>query len=320
VEQIRARADLKPDSRHIALAAANAFGGRWTGAFDHRDDGEGWHFAVSTDHLASSDLDRWLNPRWRQSFIYRVLPFLNPNSPGNSVPEGFRASGRLSIDEFTLAEFVFKHLHGDMTVGGRHLEISNAKAQLYAGTVDGSLDAELLAIPAYRVVAEYSRVDLAALTAASPSLEGMFAGSASGEIALNFTGATQSDMASSLQCSGTTQLSDPEIRALNLPETLRDAALRPGPSVFREASASFTCAAGKINVQDLSLSGASPTMQASGIVNFNRTLNMQLHPIAAAATEHPAKPGEKVAREAIEITGSLARPSVRRVETKAPKP
>ena len=117
-------------------------------------DGQGWQFAVSADQLSASDLDRWLNPRWRESFIYRVLPFLNPNSPSNSVPENLRASGHLSIDEFKLAPLTLQHLHADLTIGGRHLELADANAQFYGGTLDGSLDAQLTTTPSYRVAAE----------------------------------------------------------------------------------------------------------------------------------------------------------------------
>src|SRR3984957_3559488 len=242
VQQIRAKADLKPDSRHIALAAADAFGTNWSGTFDHRDDGLGWQFAVTAGPLAASDLDRWLNQRWRQSFIYRVLPFLNPQSPTNSVPENFRANGHLSIDEFTLAPLVLHRLHADLVIGGRHLEVSNAKALLFGGTLDGALDAELAAAPVYRVAAEFARVDLASLTAASPSLATLFAGSASGDIALNFSGTTPAKLLSSLQCTGSMRIDNPEIRAVNLNDTLREAALRPGSSSFRDGSASFPCA------------------------------------------------------------------------------
>lgn len=322
VQQIRARADLKSDSRHIALSAADAFGAHWTGSFDNRDDGQGWRFAVSAGQLTASDLDRWLNPRWNESFIYRVLPFLNPKSPTNSVPENFRAAGHLSIDEFTLAPVVLHQLRADLTVGGRHLEISNAKAQLFGGTLDGSLDAELTTVPVYRIVAEYSRVDLAALTAASPSLAPLFAGFASGDIALNFSGATQSKMLSSLQCRGTARLQEPEIHSINLAETLRDAALRAGASAFREGAASFDCSDGKINFQDLSLVGATQGIQGSGSVKFNRTLDLQLRATNNAASERTPKPGANVATDAatdaVELTGPLARPNVARIESTAP--
>ena len=320
VLQIRARADLKFDSRHIAVAAADAFGAHWTGSFDHRDDGAGWQFAVSADQFAAADLDRWLNPRWRESFIYRVLPFLNPNSPTNSLPENFRASGHLTVDEFTLPPVVLHHFHGDLIVGGRHLEISNAKAQLFGGNVDGSLDAELTATPTYRIAAEYSGVDLAELTASSPSLANLFAGSASGDLALNFTGATQSKMISTLECSGTARFTAPEIHGLNLTETVRDAALRSGPSAFHDGDSSFTCADAKINFHDLSLTGAS-AIQGTGVVNFDRTIDLRLWPanlLSPAGTV--AKSQEATRRDAVELTGSLARPDVRRVERSATNP
>ncbi len=323
VLQIRARVDLKFDSRHITVAAADAFGAHWTGAFDHRDDGAGWQFAVTADQLAASDLDRWLNPRWRESFIYRVLPFLNPNSPTNSLPENFRASGRLNIDQFTLAPVVLHHFHGDLTVGGRHLEISNAKAQLFGGNVDGSLDAELTATPTYRIAAEYSAVDLAALTATSPSLANLFAGSASGDLALHFAGATPSKMTSSLECSGNARFAAPEIHGLSLTETLHDAAIRSGTSAFHDGAASFTCADAKINFHQLSLSGA-PGIQGAGVVNFDRTIDLRLWPANASSSANAsaaaAAKSQPAARDAIELTGALARPAVRRVERSATNP
>src|SRR5580658_328298 len=46
VKQIRARAELKPGLRHIALTSAEAFGSRWTGTFDRRDLATGWQFAL----------------------------------------------------------------------------------------------------------------------------------------------------------------------------------------------------------------------------------------------------------------------------------
>jgi AsmA-like C-terminal region len=320
IQHIRARADLRYDSQRIALSAADAFGAHWTGAFENRDDGQGWQFAVSADQVAASDLDRWLNPRWRESFLYRVLPFLNPNSPTNSVPENLRASGRLSIDEFAIGSLVLKHLHENLTIGGRHLEVANAKAQFYGGTLDGSLDALLTATSVYRLTAEYSRVDLAALTAASPALAPLFAGSASGEIALNFRGTNPGDLLSSLRCSGTAIVADPEIHMLNLAETLRAASLRPGASLFREAVASFSCAEGKINFQDLSFDGIPQKIQGAGAVGFDRTLNLQLSQTASPSSERSPKFAAEATTNAIELTGPLAKPSVRRIESVSEKP
>ena len=186
VTQIRARADLKPGARHIALSSADAFGSHWTGTFDHHDGGPGWQFALAADHLATSDIDRWLNPRWRQSFLDRMLPFLNSSSPSGGVPENLSAAGRIAVDQFTLAPYTLHHLLGDLKIGGRHIQFSGANAQFYAGTLDGSLDAQLTAVPAYSINLDYSHIDIAALLAASPTLANQFAGSASGDFATHF--------------------------------------------------------------------------------------------------------------------------------------
>ena len=98
VDQIKARAEWKPGARHIALTSAQAFGARWSGTFDRRDPSGDWQFALSADHLAAADLDRWLNPAWRQSFLDRMLPFLNSRAQTNAAPENLRASGRLALD------------------------------------------------------------------------------------------------------------------------------------------------------------------------------------------------------------------------------
>ena len=114
VGQINATTEWTPGARHITLASAQAFGARWSGTLDSRDPAGNWQFALSADHLAAADLDRWLNPAWRETFLGRMLPFLNPHSPTSAAPENLRASGRLTLDQFTLAPLVVRHLQGDL--------------------------------------------------------------------------------------------------------------------------------------------------------------------------------------------------------------
>ncbi len=45
--------------------------------------------------LPSADVDRWLNPQWRESFLDRMLPFLNTRSSTNAVTDNLHASGRM---------------------------------------------------------------------------------------------------------------------------------------------------------------------------------------------------------------------------------
>src|SRR5271156_4879206 len=155
VRQIRARAELRPGLRHIALTSAEAFGARWAVSFDHHEDrladarsAAAWQFALSTDVLSAADVDRWLNPRWRQSFLDRMLPFLNSTSPANAVPENLRAEGRINIEEFALTPLALRHLQSDVRIGGRHIAISRATAQFYGGALEGSLGAQITPPPA----------------------------------------------------------------------------------------------------------------------------------------------------------------------------
>jgi hypothetical protein len=323
VKQIRARAEWKPGMRHIALSSADAFGARWNGTFDRyedrrderRDDRHGdaqtaeWQFALSTDALSLADLDRWLNPRWRQSFLDRMLPFLDSSSPANAVPENLRAEGRINIEDLALAPLAVHHLESDVKIGGRHIEVSRATAQFFGGTLEGSLDAQLTATPAYRLKLDYARVDLAALTSAFATLAQLFAGSASGEFALDSSGATRGDLVTSLECRGTAHITDARLQNISLLESMREAERRPGVSSFPAASGVFSCGDGKIVVQRLRFTGATQDVVASGSVDFSRNVNLQLRaaPLAGGIGA-PRATGD--AAQLFNLTGPIRSPDL----------
>jgi hypothetical protein len=318
VKQIRARAELKPGLRHIALTAAEAFGSRWTGTFDRRDLAAGWQFVLSTDALSVADLDRWLNPRWRQSFLDRMLPFLNSSSPANAVPENLRAEGRINIEEFSLAPVALRHLQSDVRIGGRHLEVFGAKAEFFGGALEGSLDAQLTAEPAYRLNLDYSGVDLTALTSAFPTLADLFAGSASGEFALDSGGGTRADLVSAVECRGNARITDAKLQNINLLDSMHEAEPRSGSSEFSVANAVFACGNGKIIFQRLRFTGVSQDIAASGSVDFSRNLNMQLRVLPAAGAIGTSRPST-AAGQLFELTGPIRSPNIQPVNPAAPR-
>jgi hypothetical protein len=327
VKQIRARAELTPGVRHIALSSADAFGARWTGTFDRYDDRHDdrgadvqaaeWRFALSTDALSLADLDRWLNPRWRQSFLDRMLPFLNSSSPANAVPENLRAEGRINVEDLALAPLALHRLESDVKIGGRHIEVSRATAQFFGGALAGSLDAQLTATPAYRLNLDYSRVDLAALTAAFPTLADLFAGSASGEFALDSSGATRADLMSTLECRGTARITDARLQNIGLLESMREAERRPGVSSFPAASAEFSCGDGKIVVQRLRFTGAAQDVAASGSVDFSRNVSLQLRALPLAGAIGAPRPASN-ARQLFNLTGPIRSPDIHALNPSAP--
>ncbi len=325
VRQIRARAELRPGLRHIALTSAEAFGAHWTGTFDHHDDrlpdtwgAAAWQFALSTDVLSAADVDRWLNPRWRQSFLDRMLPFLNSSSPANAVPENLRAEGRINIEEFALTPLALRHVQSGVKIGGRHIAVSRATAQFYGGALEGSLDAQLTATPAYRLSLDYSGVELAALTSAFPALADLFAGSASGEFVLESSGATRADLVSSLECRGSAHITDAKLQNISLLESLREAEPRPGASSFPAATAVFACGNGKVTFQRLRFSGAAQDVAASGSVDFSHNLNLQLRVIPAASANNAPRPAA-IAAQLFNLTGPVRSPNIQPVNPAAPR-
>ncbi len=317
VEQIRARADWQTGGRRISLASAQAFGAHWSGTFDRDKDAAEWKFALAADHSSAADLDRWLNPRWRESFLDRFLPFLNPHSSANAVPENLRAGGRISLDQFDLAPVTLRKLEGDLKIEGRRIELQNAHGEVYGGEAKGSLLANLESIPSYQVDVNLTHADLASLTAPFPSLAGHFAGSLSGDLSLTARGASRSDLVNSLECHGAARVSAAEIRGMNLFESLRAAAVRPGASNFREASAAFSCGAGKLSFQNLMLLGPGGEIDASGTADFARNLDLRLTLFPLREAENPSGAGGT--EEIFRFGGSLAAPQITRVARALPR-
>jgi uncharacterized protein involved in outer membrane biogenesis len=319
IEQIRAHADWKPGARHITVTSAQAFGAHWSGTLDRIDPEHEWRFALEADRLLAADLDRWLNPRRRQGFLDRMLPFLNPSSSSNAVPETLRASGRVALGQFTLAPLILHRLQGDLKIEGRHFALAHANAQFYGGEISGSLDAKLEAAPAYRVGFDFSHVDLSALSAASPGLANLFAGSATGQVFLSARGGSRADLLASLECQGIARMKDAGLRGIDLLESVRKRTRQPGTSSFREASSTFSCADGKVRFPDLVLLGPDATIEGSGSVDFGRTLDFRLRVPSTVVTPRIARASDAL-EEAFQLSGPLVAPKITRISNPARRP
>jgi uncharacterized protein involved in outer membrane biogenesis len=276
IDQIRARADWKPGSHHIAISSARAFGARWSGTFDRHYPAGAWQFSLQADKLSTEDLDRWLNPRWRQSFLDRVLPFLSPQPSFIALPENLHASGQISVEQFALASFVTQHLQAGLVVDGRRLRLEDARGQFYGGNAGVSLDAELRPEPNYRGKVSLARVDLSALSNASPGLADLFAGTISGDLTFSAEGASKAALVSSLECQGTASVTGGEWRSISLRDSFRTGEELNGVTPFHEASGDFSCRLGKVVFQKLVLTDAFGELNAAGAADFGRNLDFRL--------------------------------------------
>jgi hypothetical protein len=301
VRAIKAHVDVKPGDRRITLASANAFGARWTGTLERRDAVPGWQFALSADHLATADVDRWLNPRWRQSLLVRVLPFLGTAAP-SATPEDLHAEGRLVIDQLTVAPFVAHHVQGDLKLNGRDLEFTGASAQMASGNLTGRARASLGAVPNYGVIVNFTGVDLSELTAQMPSLAGQFDGAASGELNIISKGATRSDLISSLGVIGSARIANAQLKRVNLEESLRQGEIRAGSETFHDSVLEFDLGDGVIDFSRFMLLTSSGRLEGTGTVDVSRGMNLTFVDTAPPDTG------------SYQLTGSVASPSIAKVK------
>ncbi|MGA9883884.1 MAG: AsmA family protein [Candidatus Acidiferrales bacterium] len=309
VDRIRARVEMKRDTSEITLTSAKAFGANWNGTFMRRTADAEWQFALSTDQLSAADLDRWLNPRWRESFLDRMLPFLGTPVDGAS-PENLRASGSLSVGEFALKPLTVRHLSGNMRIDGRSITLSDAKAQFYGGQVSGLLHANLSAVPSYHADFSVSRVDGSALAAATPALARLRAGTVEGQLSIDAKGASRGDLIASITCRGAAHADGIGLRGLNFERVLGASSQSAPLSRFDDdaritsASAAFTCAHRAIHVQQLSLDlGDTQSLIGTGSIGFDRSIDLRLH-------EVPVVPAGRAGN--FRLTGSFSSPQISR--------
>jgi AsmA-like protein len=315
VTEIKARAEFKPGSRHVAVLSAHAFGTHWNGTLDHRDAVGGWQFALSADRLDAADLDRWLNPRWRESLIDRMLPFLNSRSSIGQAAAALRAQGELKLNEFALAPVLLRNLEGTLSLDGRNIELANASGQFYGGDLTGSLVADLGPLPSYRASTSFSGVDLSSLVAVSPQLADLFAGSTSGEISFDASGATRAALVSSLACRGSATLNHAEFHNIDLTDSLRTLTRQPGDSLFPKAAATFTCEDGTIQFQDIALMANDAEIDGAGSLDSSRNLDLRLHFSPLAESLKTPEPGaaSALADATYQLSGPLVSPQLTRL-------
>ncbi len=303
IGEIGARAELKPGSAHVSVSSAQAFGAQWSGTFNRREPDGGWQFSVSADRLATVDLDRWLNPAWKESFLDRMLPFLSAR-PATVAPENLRAAGRIAVGELVLPPLHISHLQGNLELDGRQIALSNASGQFYGGRLGGSVDAILSAVPVYRTSFDFSDVSLSSLASASPKLAKLLSGSASGQIWLEAHGASRAGLIGSLTCQGHARLFNAELREFDISMPLGSTGENE-TTLFPDGSATFSCGQGKVEFQKLDLlSGVGGWIQGTGSVDFTRNIDFRLRALSTL----PDNPDQQLG--AFHLGGSLAAPEV----------
>jgi len=272
--------ELRPDGRRVKLNDAQALGAHWRGTLDQRVGDRIWHIDLTADRLDAADLDRWLGPRARPSFLERLLPFAVSSSEAqtrNAAIERLSAQGRLRVGEISLSPIRVEKLEAAVELTGRKLTVRRAQAQFFDGRVAGDFEALLSADPAYTFRGEFDRVNLASLASSTASLGGHFAGLASGELSLTARGVGKARLLESLAGQGDLRVRDAVLRGLDFPSVGQNdnAAEGADESGFATATAGFHIAGGRIRVEQLSLTARDARFEIQGSVNLTRQLDLR---------------------------------------------
>ncbi len=311
-----ARIELRPGERRAQLNAVQAFGARWKGTLRRLTNSElvgglaysmPWEFDLTADHLDATELDRWLGPRARPGLLERLISSgaaSRESAELDAAVSRLRAQGQIQVEEIVLSPLRLRRLRAGAELEGRKLTVRQVQAEFYGGMVKGSLRADLLAEPAYRIQAQFERANLGSLVEAAATLKGRFAGVASGELELAASGVGRENLRRSLEGRGTLHLRGAEINGLDLRASYTGDRLVRGPSRFAAADAQFSLAAASVRVMELRLADREDDFEAAGTVDFSRTLDLRIRRLGPSG-ERPSK--------TVRITGPLDAPQVSRI-------
>jgi hypothetical protein len=308
------------DDVKIQLTSADAFAANWRGTLERRAADDEWQFALSANELDAAEMDRWLNPQRRESLLDRILPFLASKPQPQPVPAWLRGHGSVSVGEFALAPLSLSQFTADAALDGRKLALTNARAQFYGGEVLGSIALNLTAQPTYDATAKFTDVNLGSLAAQTASLANLFAGTASGDIQISAKGIGRAALLGSLACRGDARIRDGAYNGMDLDESLRAGARRPGTTSFPAASADFSCADGQVRVPRLHLETQAAAYNAAGYADFKRQVNLEFTPLAVEKVAGFAPvndPPKKNPFGGFTLTGALNSPTLTRVTRRA---
>jgi hypothetical protein len=324
MSQVKAHVDLRPAETRLTLASAQAFGAHWSGTLRRGSNLPSWEGFLAADHLSVANFDRWLNPRWRESLIQRVLPILQSAQQPVSLPAGISLRVQLAADEVKIEPATLHRLRAalDLDLDARRLELQDAQAEFYGGTVHATFRADLLPQPKYQVNAKLDRVDLHDLVAITANLQQRFAGIASGDLSLTSSGVGREALIGSLEGHGSIEVRDAQLNGFDFQHSTPVAAKPPEANSFRVISGNFALDSGKVRFTNLRLLGADDSWEATGTVDFSHKLDFRLRALPPVPAEKNVSalhvpPGDS--KGAFRFTGSLESPQVARIAEPRPR-
>jgi hypothetical protein len=309
-----AQVEFRPDGWRITLKDAQAFGAHWSGRLRRSDPGRPWEFELAADQLDVAELDRWLNPQRNPSLLARMLSARSSQPAPQDWLAGLRGRGRLEVGKLLLAPLAVERLRGSIELDGRSVQLTDAQAGFYGGTVRGSMTASIGSQPIYRAGMRFDHVDLAQMAAVSPVLRGRFSGTAVGELSVTAQGLGRVSLLRSLEGRGTISARNAEDHGLDWIESFQAGTGRPGTTAFHTASAEFRLTGSKIEFDRLRLLNTTAELVGVGSVDFSRAMDLRVRalapsPVASLAARAPNGLGSLAGRS-FHLAGLLDTPEI----------
>ena len=312
IEFENARVDVSGRDRRMTITGAEALGAHWQGTITRRDGPSAWEFDLAADRLDAAELDRWLGPRARPSWIARLFAPQDAGAPAQ-IPSSdslaqMHAHGTVNIDTFALTPLIAQKVHAQVDLRGRTVNVSQFDAKVNGGSVEGSLLAALESDPNYRLNATLTNVNAADLVASSTELRGRLVGLVTGELQLTMHGIGRESLLDSMKGAGRVSLANGAIRDLDLSGAETGTLHADAKGQFSLLSAGFSVAARQIHLEKIVLQNDKEILVGSGTADFTRAMRIDLWPRPKAITMKPvgAGPSGRVYR----VTGLLESPRV----------
>jgi hypothetical protein len=322
------RAEWRDKRRKLTIGNLGAFGATWSGTVEQAeppspeaDDTPAppWIFQLQADQLDAAELDRWMGPRARPSWIQRLLPSAlggsSQASPSSAVLRGIRAEGDLKVDQIEIEKISLKGFRAHAALSDLKLKLDNAQAQWSGGTVtQGHLAATLSGNPTYDVSASFSHVTLTE-TPWLAHLAVRLLGAASGKLELQAKGIGREALLKSLNGKGELRLEKIELRGWDLAGTMARGEWKPGISRWPSGTGTFHISDGGFELNAMRLASPSDEFLLKGSVSFSEDTDLTAE---SHATGRNARP--ETAIRFLTISGPLTEPKVSLERTTAQQP
>ncbi|HUC54822.1 MAG TPA: AsmA family protein [Candidatus Cybelea sp.] len=275
--------------RLARVLRVEGFGGNWGGNIKERpldDGGSGpqWNFHLHVDQLDAADLDRWVGPRARPSWLQRLLPQLlggsAPSIPASELVRRVNAEGELDIGRLTIEKLKLEQVHAKGALHDLQLEVREAQAEWAGGKVQAKINAKFLPQPVYEITAKLDGVNLAQLPGAGRSAERL-GGMASGTFEVKTEGVGRDELLRKLQGRGEFHLNKVEFRGLDVNASVADGAAHAGVSRWATGECSLRLQDSNIVLDDFRLDGGKQLTLVNGTLSFGRNAELAIETTSA---------------------------------------